>query len=113
MIRLPVSMSADSSISSSDTGRSTSADLASAYEGEQLYDETSSSHESGSRSLADVPKYACPKPSHKRKVQSNPPKGVKRCRGQTMNDPKKISPSDRVRQYADEPFEVSAGKFFC
>lgn len=30
-----------------------------------------------------------------------------------MNDPKKISPSDRVRQYPDEPFEVSAGKFFC
>ena len=86
MIRLAVSMSADSSITSSDTGRSTSADSASAYEGEQLYDETSSSHESGSRLLADVLKYACPR---KRKVQSNPPKGVKRCRGQTMNDPRR------------------------
>ena len=110
------SMSAHSSLSSSETGRSTSADLASAYEGEQSHDETSSSHQSGSRSLADVLKYACSEPStlaRKRKVQFNPPKGAKRCRGQTMNDPKKISPSDRVRQCPDEPFEVSAGKFFC
>ena len=30
-----------------------------------------------------------------------------------MNDPKMPSPSDRVRQYPDEPFEVSAGKSFC
>lgn len=105
------------SFSSSDTtGRSTSADLASAYEGEQSHDETSSSHQSGSRSLADVLKYACSEPStlaRKRKVQSNPPKGAKRCRGQTMNDPKKIPPSDRVRQYPEEPFEVSAEKCFC
>ena len=86
--------------SSSDSiRRSTSTDSASAsasaYEGEESQDESSS------RSLSEVLKYAYPKPStlaRKRKVHCNSPAGVKRCRGQTMHDPKNISPSDRVKQ---------------
>ena len=102
-------MSTDTSISISDTSYSST----STYEGDQSADETSSTN-SSLRSLATVLSY--PQPStlaRKRKVQCNPPTGVKRCRGQTVNDPKLISPFDRVKQYPDEYFEVSAGKFFC
>jgi hypothetical protein len=31
----------------------------------------------------------------------------------TKNDPKNVSPAERVSQYKDEPFTVSAGKLFC
>ena len=53
--------------------------------------------------------------ARKRKIQRNrlPPTGTKRCKGTTVNDPKNVKPLDRVKQYAGDHFEVSAGKLFC
>ena len=31
----------------------------------------------------------------------------------TKNDPKSVSPADRILQYKDGPFTVSVGKLFC
>ena len=39
--------------------------------------------------------------------------GRKRSKGKTKNDPKKVSPADRVQFYHKEPFTVSAGNLFC
>lgn len=58
-----------------------------------------------------------PQPSalaRKRKIAANPPpRGMKRSKGVTTNDPKTVCASDRVRNYPNEPFCVSNGKFFC
>ena len=47
-------------------------------------------------------KFKQPDPSHlarKRKIQCNPPVGMKRSKGRTANDPKKVSAADRVKQF--------------
>ena len=53
--------------------------------------------------------------SRKRKVDRNPPpKGKKRSRGTaSTNDPKSVTPSQRVRQYTGENLSVSNKKLFC
>ena len=53
--------------------------------------------------------------SRKRKVDRNPPpKGKKRSRGTaSTNDPKSVTPSQRVRQYKGENLSVSNKKLFC
>lgn len=94
-----VQMSSAQSISDSlrRSTSSTSTASASTNEEEQSLGEFSS-HESSSRSLSEVLKY--PKPSvlaRKRRVHCKPPVGVKRCRGQTVHNPK-ISLSNRVKQ---------------
>ena len=69
----------------------------------------STSVESGSSSsslILDVPK--CPAASElarKRKLQSNPPSGVKRrtTRVKGKNEPTSVSPQDRLREFKDEP----------
>ena len=63
----------------------------------------------------------CPKASElmrKRKVKTNtPPVGVKRSSGQSSKSlgytPKSVTPSQRVREFPDERFSVSAGRLFC
>ena len=63
-----------------------------------------------------VSRFKQPDPSHlsrKRKVQCNPPTGVKRSRGRTVNDPKKVSAADRVKQFPNEQLTLSMGKLFC
>ena len=45
-----------------------------------------------------------PNPSHlarKQKIQCNPPVGMKRSKGRTANDPKKVSATDRVKQFSN------------
>lgn len=58
-----------------------------------------------------------PTPSNltrKRKIRKNPPVGKKKSRGiKGANDPKSISPSERIRQFPDEYFKVSNKKLFC
>ena len=50
----------------------------------------------------------------KRKVRSNPPKGVKRGKGAVVAaDPKDVTPTDRVRAYPNKPFSVSNKRLFC
>ena len=51
--------------------------------------------------------------ARKRKITVNPPKGMKRYKGVTTNDPKSVCPSDRVKAYPTEPFSVSNKKLFC
>lgn len=51
--------------------------------------------------------------ARKRKISTNPPKGMKRSKGTTTNDPKSVCPSDRVKAYLNEPFKVSNKKLFC
>ena len=52
--------------------------------------------------------------SRKRKVDRNPPpKGKKRSRGASASDPKSVTPSQRIRQYAGENLSVSNKKLFC
>ena len=58
-----------------------------------------------------------PQPSilaRKRRVSVNPsPKGLKKCKGKTANDPPSISLLERVRHYPEEPFCVSNKRLFC
>ena len=49
----------------------------------------------------------------KRKIATNPPRGMKRSKGVTTNDPKSVCPSDRLKAYPNEPFKVSNKKLFC
>ena len=53
--------------------------------------------------------------ARKCKIQQNPvpPTGTKRCKGSTVNDPKNVKPTDRVKQYANDDLQVSSGKSFC
>jgi len=58
-----------------------------------------------------------PKPSdlsRKRSVFRNPPpRGKRKCRGNLTNDPTRIKPYHRVKEYPNEPFVVSNNKLFC
>jgi len=52
--------------------------------------------------------------ARKRKVASNPPVGKRRkTRGNSSSDPKKVTPQQRIKEYNNEPFVLSAGKLFC
>jgi len=52
--------------------------------------------------------------SRKRSVFRNPPpRGKRKCRGSSTNDPTRIKPSQRVKEYPNEPFVVSNNKLFC
>ena len=47
-------------------------------------------------------------------MKTNSGKSYKRHRTPSgKNDPKSVTPAERVSQYKDEPFNVSAGKLFC
>ena len=47
----------------------------------------------------------------KRKTKVNPPRN--KCASSSSSEPKSISPSQRVKEYPAEPFDVSSGKLFC
>ena len=50
----------------------------------------------------------------KRKIASNPPKGKRRSRGATGNEPKNIYPHQRVKEFSGEPLKVNHNKkLFC
>ena len=51
--------------------------------------------------------------ARKRRIQVNPPVGKKRGKGCVTNDPKSVSPSERVKSYPTEPFTVTNKKLFC
>ena len=52
--------------------------------------------------------------SRKRKIASNPPKGKRRSRGDTGNDPKNIYPHQRIKEFSGEPLKVNLNKkLFC
>ena len=62
------------------------------------------------RSLLDVLK--APQASNltrKRKIDSNPPVGQKRSRGQGSSEPKSVSAKDRVNEFPDECLPVIRG----
>ena len=111
-IHVCISMAAESesggaSSSSASAASSSSASAASSFEEE-------GTSESSEASLLSV--LRAPTPSElarKRNVSSNPPRGAKRSKGSSSNDPKGISPFDRVKQYPDQQLIVSAGKLFC
>ena len=48
--------------------------------------------------------------ARKRKITTNSPLGKKRGRGSAANDPKSVSPTERVKSYLNEPFSVSNKK---
>ena len=76
---------------------------------------TCSSSSGNVRSLLDV--LQIPTPSmlaRKRRVATNPPKGVKRRISRQMTTvPKSVSPQERAKQFQDEPLTVSSGRLFC
>ena len=52
--------------------------------------------------------------TRKRKIDSNPPVGQKRSRGQGSSEPKSVSAKDQVNEFPDECLTVSrGGKLFC
>ena len=52
--------------------------------------------------------------TRKRKVDSNPPIGKRRARGQGSSEPKSVNPKDRVNEFPDECLRVNrGGKLFC
>ena len=60
-------------------------------------------------------KLKCPAPSdlsRKRKVKSNPPKGLKRGKGMIATEPS-IPPSTRVKEFPNEHLSVVSKKLFC
>ena len=57
-----------------------------------------------------------PNPSHlgrKWKRQCNPPVGMKRAIGRTVNDPKKVSATDQVKQFFNEHLLCPLESFFA
>lgn len=50
--------------------------------------------------------------SRKRKLQTNPPKGRKRGKGEVAAEPS-VSPSERVREFPEEKLSNVMGKLFC
>ena len=80
--------------------------------------DTSDDTEAGSSVVSLLSVLRQPTPSQlarKRKIQQNPvpPTGTKRCKGSTVNDPKNVKPTDRVKQYTNDDLQVSSGKSFC
>ena len=72
--------------------------------------ELDSSSESKSTVTSLLSRLKAPQPSYlarKRKITTNPPLGKKRGRGSAANDPKSVSPSERVKSYLNEPFSLS------
>ncbi len=53
--------------------------------------------------------------ARKRKVQSNPPVGMKRSKkgSNSAFAPRSFTPYDRVKEHPGEPLTVSTGKLFC
>ena len=51
--------------------------------------------------------------ARKRQLRTNPPSGLKKGKGTAKGDPKRISPSDRLREYQHENLTVSNRKLFC
>ena len=75
-----------------------------------------SSSESTSTVTSLLSRLKAPQPSYlarKRKITTNPPLGKKRGRGSAANDPKSVSPIERVKSYLNESFSVSNKKLFC
>ena len=75
---------------------------------------SSEAQTSSAQSLLDVLK-APPRSSlsRKRTIARNPPRGKRKSRGSSTNDPKSVKPAQRVKEYQDEPFTVSNCKLFC
>ena len=102
---------ASSSRSSEDTSNTTCEDeLRESDTGEDadVYDQSSVN--------TFLSRFKQPDPSYltrKRKVQRNPPTGMKRSKGRTENDPKRVSEADRIKQFPNEHFTLSRGKLFC
>ena len=75
---------------------------------------TESTERSLSSSLLSVLK--APKASdlaRKRSVLRNTPRGKKKSRGNSTNDPTNIKPTQHIKEYPNEPFVVSNSKLFC
>ena len=51
--------------------------------------------------------------TRKWKIDTNPPKGVRRARGEGANEPKTVSASQRVSEFPKECLTVSMKKLFC
>ena len=51
--------------------------------------------------------------SRKRKISSNPPKGMKEGKGSASSEPSNVSISDRVREFPGEHLCRNLGKLFC
>ena len=72
------------------------------------------SDSSSVRSLFDSLRSPAPSAlARKRKLRTNPPSGFKKGKGAAKGDPKRISPSDRLREYQHENLTVSNRKLFC
>ena len=46
-------------------------------------------------------------------VLKNPPRGKKKSRGSSTNNPTNMKPTQRIKEYPNEPFVVSNSKLFC
>ena len=51
--------------------------------------------------------------SRKRKTVVNPPRGKRRSHGRSNFNPRSVAPAQRVKEFPEEPINVSAGKLFC
>ena len=75
---------------------------------------SSSSSQSSAVSLLSVLKAPTASDlSRKRTVLRNPPRGRKKTKGNSINDPTHVKPLQRVKEYPNEPFIVSNSKLFC
>ena len=81
---------------------------------------TSASGSSSSASADSAPSFLSrlrsPQPAEicrKRKVAVNPPCGKRRSRGRGNFNPASVTPAQRVKEFPDQPLNVSAGKLFC
>ena len=51
--------------------------------------------------------------ARKRKVPTNPPKGVKKSKARAANEPSFVSILDRIKEFPNESLCNSRGKLFC
>ena len=75
---------------------------------------TESTERSSSLSLLSILKV--PKASdlaRKHSVLRNPPRGKKKSKGNSTNDPTNTKPTQHIKEYPNEPFVVSNSKLFC
>ena len=94
--------------------RSSSADFAD-VESDSSITGASASEQEKTLTLLDCLKPPQQSPlARKRKISTNPPPtGFKKSKGVSCYDPKSVRPTDRVREYPEEPLKVSNGKLFC
>ena len=106
-----------SSLTTSSSSGSYSASAVPEYDSDDETDNDTNNAEQGHGvvSLLDRLKRATPADIARPRLvrKNNPPKGKRLCRGALQSDPKRVTPRQRVKEFATECFVVSRGNLFC